>query len=178
MVFRERSLAHGLTWVPSRPCRAPKRRRTCPESCPRREERQEGSSCPRAAITPSRRRVAAPRMSCALVCSWETEVVCFRNVLITGGEPIGVASGMNHRSRELDRMRVPPIKGIPSQSPYNSSVTPVSIHLAWSCVDFWSESHPTCVQLLALDCGAASLFFPLQNCCAISKPNVATGLSQ
>lgn len=58
-----------LTWVPRRPCRAPRRRRTCPESCPRRDERQVGPSCPRAAITPSSRRVAAPRTSCALVCS-------------------------------------------------------------------------------------------------------------
>lgn len=80
-----------LTWVPRRPCRAPRRRRTCPESCPRRDERQVGPSCLRAAITASSRRAAAPRMSCALVFSCkrdgrETRPTS-KGMLIAGGDP-------------------------------------------------------------------------------------------
>lgn len=96
------SLDWGLTWVPRRPCRAPRRRRTCPESCPRRDERQVGPNCPRAAITPSSRRVVAPRTSCALVCSWERDGrekrIASKGMQIAGGEPVGVASRMNHKS--------------------------------------------------------------------------------
>lgn len=96
------SLDWGLTWVPRRPCRAPRRRRTCPESCTSRDERQVGPSCPRAAITASSRRVEAPRTSCALVCSWERDGrekrTASKGMLIAGGEPVRVASRMNHRS--------------------------------------------------------------------------------
>lgn len=96
------SLDWELTWVPRRPCRAPRRRRTCPESCPSRVERQVGPSCPRAAITPSSRRVVAPRTSCALVCSWERDgrekQSASKGMLIAGGETVGVASRMNHKS--------------------------------------------------------------------------------
>lgn len=92
----------GLTWVPRRPCRAPRRRRTCPESCTRRDERQVGPSCPRAAITASSRRVVVPRTSCALVCSWERDGrekrTASKGIRMAGGEPVRAASRMNHRS--------------------------------------------------------------------------------
>lgn len=113
------ALGWAFTWAPSRPCRAPRRRRTCPVSCPSREERQVGPSCARTAMAPSSSKAAAPSTSCARACSWQREgreaQGCFKG-LLAGGEPAGAASRMNHRSWELDGTTGPPSTGIPSAS--------------------------------------------------------------